>query len=204
MTTRRDLIAAAALLAPQSATKTLLKPAVLKPGDTVGLITPSTYVSDPDRIATAVRTIEYFGLKMKMGRNVRKQTGYVGDTIAQRVSDLHDMFRDPEVKAVFTIRGGYGSGQLLDDIDYDLIRRNPKIFVGYSDITALHLAIGKRTGLVTFHGPVVLSGFSAYTQEWFRKAMFSPQPLGAVTNPPESNLLRPAHPLRTVRPGKGR
>ena len=93
-----------------------MTPAVLKPGDTVGLITPSTYVSDPDRIAAAVRTIQYFGLKMKMGRNVRKQTGYVGGTIAQRVSDLHDMFRDPEVKAIFTIRGGYGSGQLLEDM----------------------------------------------------------------------------------------
>src|SRR5947209_6440120 len=78
--TRRDLMAAA-LLAPQaSSAKMLLKPPVLKAGDTVGLITPSTYVSDPDRIAAATRTIEYFGLKMKMGRNVRKQTGYVGGT----------------------------------------------------------------------------------------------------------------------------
>src|SRR3954465_391491 len=178
MTTRRDLIAAAALLAPQSASKTLLKPAVLKPGDTVGLITPSTYVSDPDRIATAVRTIEYFGLKMKMGRNVRKQTGYVGGTIAERVSDLHDMFQDPEVKAVFCIRGGYGSGQLLDRIDYELIRRNPKIFLGYSDITAMHLAIHKRTGLVTFHGPVALSRYTEYTQDSFRRVLFGARPIG--------------------------
>jgi muramoyltetrapeptide carboxypeptidase len=201
--TRRDLMAAA-LLAPQAAPKPLLKPAVLKQGDTVGLITPSTYVSDPDRIATAARTIEYFGLKMKMGQNVRKQTGYVGGTIAQRVSDLHDMFRDPDVKAVFTIRGGYGSGQLLDNIDYDLIRRNPKIFLGYSDITAMHLAIHQKTGLVTFHGPVTLSKFTGYTQEHFRKAMFEAGPIGAVTNPPPSDPLRPAHTLRTVKPGKAR
>ena len=202
--TRRNLMAAA-LLAPQaSSSTTLLKPAVLKPGDTVGLITPSTYVSDPDRIAAAVRTIEYFGLRMKMGRNVRKQTGYVGGTIAQRVSDLHDMFRDPEVKAVFTIRGGYGSGQLLDDIDYELIRRNPKIFLGFSDITALHLAIHQKTGLVTFHGPVTLSKFTGYTQEHFRKAMFDPKPIGSLTNPPLSDPLRPSHTLRTVKPGKAR
>jgi len=202
--TRRNLMAAA-LLAPQASTSaTLLKPAVLKPGDTVGLITPSTFVSDPDRIAAAVRTVEYFGLKMKMGQNVRKQTGYVGGTIAQRLSDLHDMFRDPEVKAVFTIRGGYGSGQLLDDIDYDLIRRNPKIFVGFSDITAMHLAIHKKTGLVTFHGPVTLSKFTGYTQEHFRKAMFDSKPIGSVTNPPLSDPLRPSHTLRTVKPGKAR
>jgi len=196
---------AAALLAPQASTSaTLLKPPVLKPGDTVGLITPSTFVSDPDRIAAAVRTVEYFGLKMKMGQNVRKQTGYVGGTIAQRLSDLRDMFRDPEVKAVFTIRGGYGSGQLLDDIDYDVIRRNPKIFVGFSDITAMHLAIHKKTGLVTFHGPVTLSKFTGYTQEHFRKAMFDSKPIGSVTNPPLSDPLRPSHTLRTVKPGKAR
>ena len=202
--TRRDLMATA-LLAPQvSSSLRLLKPAVLKPGDMVGMITPSTYVSDPDRIAAAVRTVEYFGLRMKMGRNVRKQTGYVGGTIAQRVSDVHDMFRDPEVKAVFTIRGGYGSAQLLDDIDYDLIRQNPKIFLGFSDITAMHLAIHQKTGLVTFHGPVTLSKFTGYTQEHFRKAMFDPKPIGSLSNPPPSDPLRPAHTLRTVKPGKAR
>lgn len=205
MMTRRGMMAAA-LLAPQVSTAQapLLKPPVLKAGDTVGLITPSTYVNDPDQIATAERTVQYFGLKMKMGRNVRKQTGYVGGTIAERVSDLHDMFRDPEVKAVFTIRGGYGSGQLLDNIDYDLIRRNPKIFIGYSDITAMHLAIHQKTGLVTFHGPVTLSKFTGYTQEHFRKALFDAKPIGTVTNPPSSDPLRPAHSLRTVKPGKAR
>lgn len=202
--TRRHLMAAPALLAAQAASKTLLKPKVLKPGDTVGLITPSTYVSDPEKIVLAAKTIEYFGLKMKMGKNVRKQTGYVGGTIAQRVSDLHDMFRDPEVKAVFTMRGGYGSAQLLDDIDYDLIRRNPKIFLGYSDITAMHLAIHQKTGLVTFHGPVTLSRFTGYTQEHFRRAMFDPKAIGSVTNPPASDPLRPSHNLRAVKPGKAR
>ena len=114
------------------------------------------------------------------------------------------MFRDPEVKAVFAIRGGYGASQLLDRIDYDLIRSNPKIFLGYSDITALHLAIQKRAGLVTFHGPVVLSRFTPYTQTYFRKALFEAEPMGRVTNPPDSDPLRPAHVLRTVRPGRAR
>jgi muramoyltetrapeptide carboxypeptidase len=114
------------------------------------------------------------------------------------------MFRDPEVKAVFAIRGGYGAAQLLDAIDYDLIRNHPKIFLGYSDITALHLAIQKRARLVTFHGPITLSRFTPYTQTYFRKALFETEPLGRITNPPDSDPLRPAHTLRTVRPGRAR
>lgn len=181
-----------------------LRPRVLKPNDAVGLITPSTYVSDPDRLALAVRTVEYFGLKAKLGRNVRQREGYLGGSVQERLADLHAMFADPEVKAVFPVRGGYGSAQLLDGVDYDLIRRNPKILIGYSDITALHLAIHQRTGLVTFHGPVTISGFSEYTQKHFRQALFETAPLGALSNPPESNPLRPAHTLRTVRPGRAR
>jgi muramoyltetrapeptide carboxypeptidase len=182
----------------------LVKPRVLRAGDTVGLITPSTYVSDPDELILVERTVKHFDLKMKMGANVRKRTGYLGGTVQERLDDLHSMFRDAEVNAVFCIRGGYGSPQLLDGIDYGLIRKNPKVFLGYSDITAMHLAIHKKAGLVTFHGPVALSRFSGYTQEYFRKALFETAPIGRVTNPPETNDLRPDHLLRTIRPGVAR
>ncbi len=184
------------------AQQSLIRPPALRPGDTVGLITPATFVSDPDRLALVARTMKYFGLKMKLGRHVGQRLGYLGGTDADRLNDLHDMFRDPEVKAVFAIRGGYGSARLLDRIDYGLLRRNPKIFLGYSDITALHLAIHRHAGLVTFHGPIVLSEFTDFTQACFRRALFEPKPLGRLTNPPETNQLRPAHTLRTVRPGK--
>lgn len=184
--------------------RTLLRPKVLRPGDTVGLITPSTYVSDPDKLLLAQRTIEHFGLKMKMGVNVRRREGYLGGSVQERLDDLHAMFRDPEVDAIFAIRGGYGSPQLLDRIDYDLIRSNPKIFLGYSDITALHLAIHKKAGLITFHGPVTLSSFPGYTQDNLRKALFETAPVGKLTNPPEANSLRPRHLLRTIRPGTAR
>jgi muramoyltetrapeptide carboxypeptidase len=173
----------------------------LKPGDTVGLITPATHVPDPDRLALAERTMKYFGLRMKMGKNAGKRMNDYRTSIEERLDDLHAMFRDKTVDAVFAIRGGYGSMQLLDRIDYDLIRRNPKIFLGYSDITAMHLAINKHSKLVTFHGPITLSRFTDYTQKYFRKALFETQPIGTVTNPPESNELRPSHPLRTIRPG---
>ena len=204
---RRDLLAYSALAAaaqPLSAVEPLLKPHALRPGDTVGLITPATYVSDPDRIAAAERTVRYFGLQPKFGRNVRKRNGYLGGSVEERVADLHEMFGDSDVKGVFCIRGGYGAMQLLDHIDYGLIRRNPKVFLGYSDITSLHLAIRKRTNLVTFHGPVTLSAFSRYTQESFRKALFDTKPIGRLTNPPESNELRPSHTTRTLHGGVAR
>lgn len=182
----------------------MINPKALRPGDTVGFVTPSTYVSSPDDIATALRTAEYFGLKVKMGANVRNRRGYLGGTIAERAADVNAMFRDPEVKAIFAIRGGYGSAQILPELDYGAIAKNPKIFQGYSDITAMHLAIHQKTGLVTFHGPVMLSGFSDYTVEHFKRALFETKPLGMLTNPPEKNTLRPNHTLRAVRPGTAR
>jgi len=203
--TRRHLLAGSFFTAlAQNSVPKLTRPRALRPGATVGLITPSTYVSDPDRLALAERTLKFFDLKPKFGRNVRKRNGYLGGSIEERLEDLHAMFADGSVDAVFAIRGGYGSGQLLDRIDYDLLRKNPKIFLGFSDITAMHLAIQKRAGLVTFHGPVALSEFSDYTQKHFRRALFETAPLGALTNPPDTNPLRPSHTLRTIRGGKAR
>jgi muramoyltetrapeptide carboxypeptidase len=196
--------AALAVRASEPAERPLIRPRALREGDTVGLITPATYVSDPDRLALAVRTVKYFGLRPKLGRNVARRTGYLGGSDQERVDDLHEMFRDPDVEGVFAIRGGYGSERLLDRIDYALLRANPKVFLGYSDITAMHLAIQKLAGLVTFHGPVLTSAFTEYTQKVFRRALFDTRPLGVLTNPPEQNALRPAHTLRVVRPGRGR
>lgn len=180
----------------------MVLPKQLRPGDLVGLITPATYVADPDRLALAERTLKYFGLHARWGKSVGKKSGYFGSSPGEQLDDLHSMFRDQEVKAVFAIRGGYGSEHLLDRIDYDLIRRNPKVFLGYSDITALHLAINKFARLVTFHGPIALSPFTEYTQQHFRRALFDPKPIGQVSNPKESNALRPAHSIRTVQPGR--
>jgi muramoyltetrapeptide carboxypeptidase len=179
----------------------LVRPRALRPGDVVGLITPATEVPDPDRLALAERTIKYLGLRMRRARNVGRRFGTYRESVEARLDDVHAMFRDPEVRGVFAIRGGYGSAHLLDRIDYDLIRRNPKVFVGYSDITAMHLAINRHARLVTFHGPIVLSRFTDYTQRHFRKMLFETAPPGKLTNPPESNELRPEHMLRTVRPG---
>jgi muramoyltetrapeptide carboxypeptidase len=205
MLNRRNFVAGAAAgaLYGQSGETRLLRPRVLKAGNTAGIIAPSTAVFDPDLLAAAERTMRHFGLKLKWGKFIRQRSEYQA-SVRERVEDLHSMFRDPEVDAVFAIRGGYGSEHLLDSIDYDLIRSNPKVFVGYSDITALHLAIQRKAGLVTFHGPVALSGFNDFTQGYFKKALFETKPIGRVGNPVESNDLHPRHTLRTVRTGTAR
>ncbi len=184
------------------ARRPLIRPKRLVEGNTVGLISPATPVSDPDLLQKAEQTIRHFGWKVKWGRSVGRKAGYFGSSVEDRLADLHAMFEDPEVDAVFAIRGGYGASHLLDGIDYDLIRRHPKVFVGYSDITALHLAIHQQTGLVTFHSPVPLSPLTGYSQKSFRQAITEARPLGRQTNPPESSSLRPLHPTRVVRPGQ--
>ena len=180
----------------------LLTPRPLAAGDTVALITPATYVSNPDALQLARRTVEFLGLKCKPGRNLGKRAGYLGGSVEERVSDLHEAFLDPEVKAVLCTRGGYGSAMLLDRIDFNLIHKHPKIFVGYSDITALHLGIHQKSKLITFHGPMALAGFSDYTLEHFKRALFDGRPLGVLGNPPEERVIRPKHPTRTLRGGQ--
>ncbi len=180
----------------------MIRPKVLSKGDTVGVIASGTAVPDPDRILEAQRILNYFNLKMKLGKYVNQGSGYKTRSLKERLANLHEMFSDPEVKAIFELRGGYGSIQLLDHINYDLIKQNPKIFFGFSDITALHLAIHKQTGLVTFHGPVLLSPFKGYTADYFQKAIFATVPLGELTNSTDEQDIKPKHPLRTITAGQ--
>ncbi len=180
----------------------IIKPKVLTIGDTVGVIAPGTSVSDPIDIYRTEEVLNFFGLKMRLGDFVIKGSGYKSRSVNERLKDIHMMFEDDSISGVFCIRGGFGSMELLDKINYDLIKSNPKIFIGYSDITALHLAINKMTGLVTFHGPVLLSSFSNFTIENFRKAIFSNEPLGSLRNPDVKNGFRISHPLISIKSGK--
>lgn len=178
-----------------------IKPKKLKPGDTVAVIAPGTAVVDPDDIARAKEALDFFCLNMKLGKNVLSGSGYKTRGIKERLEDLHNAFADSDVKAVISIRGGYGSPQLLDGIDYGLIGENPKVFIGYSDITALHLAIFKHSKLVTFHGPMPLASFSGQTAENFKKAVFSSEPIGTLSNPEIKAGIRKLYPTRTIRAG---
>lgn len=166
---------AATLAAAAQRPRHLLKARRLRPGDTVGLITPSGHV-DQEQIDKCVRNLQSLDLKVKLGRNIRALRGNFAGTAKQRLEDLHCMFADPEISGIWAAHGGSGAIGLLEALDYDLIRRNPKVFVGYSDITALHLAILRRAGLVTFHGPVATSTFSEYSVAHLRAVLMTPKP----------------------------
>lgn len=152
----------------------LIKPARLREGDLVGLIAPGGHTNDA-ALAQAVANIESLGLRVRLGDNVHYVYGNYGGTVEQRIADLHAMFLDPEIKAVWAVRGGSGCISLLEHIDYRLIRAHPKVLIGYSDITCLHLALLKKSGLVTFHGPVGSSTFSEYSVAQMRSVLMAPQ-----------------------------
>ncbi|MBL7224853.1 MAG: LD-carboxypeptidase [Desulfobacteraceae bacterium] len=137
----------------------LIKPPRLRPGDLISIISPAGPV-DESELQPDLRLLESSGLRIHVAPHVYDRHDYLAGDDEARLSDLHAMFRDRKIKAIFCARGGYGTLRLLDKIDYDLIREHPKIIVGYSDITALMMAINKKTGLVTFHGPMV-RGLSA-------------------------------------------
>ncbi len=183
----------------------MVKPRTLKPGDTIGLITPSSYVFDTWRIDLAAARLEnQLGVRCRLGRYVKGRHGYMAGTEKERLEDLHAMFADRDVAGVFCLEGGYGTERLLSGIDYELLRRNPKVLLGFSDITGLHLAITRKAGLVTFHGPVALGSLPPWSLASLKKALFSPEPIGELSNPPEEDPNWPAFPLHTVASGKAR
>jgi muramoyltetrapeptide carboxypeptidase len=181
----------------------LIKPPRLQKGDLVGLIAPGGYTSDA-AIQKAVKTIEALGFRVKPGNYLREVWGNYGGTVAARIADLHGMFRDPEVKAIWAIRGGSGCISLLKHLDFELIRKHPKILLGYSDITALHLAIHRHAGVVTFHGPVASSTSSAYSNEHMLAVLMDPRATYTIPMAPENArraALEPHYAVRTVHGG---
>jgi len=132
----------------------ILKGARLQPNQTVGIIAPSSPVNQSE-ISEGLNLLESFPLEVKLGEHLFDRLNYLAGADHDRVSDLHQMFSDPDIKAIFCARGGYGSARLLNKIDFDLMRKNPKIIVGFSDLTALLIAIYKQSGLITIHGPTL-------------------------------------------------
>jgi len=172
---RRDMIKGVALLPligeqalanagkePSAATKRI-KPKRLRVGDTIAVIAPSSAAS-PEAWERAIANVETLGMKAVVGKFARGSHRFFSGTDEERLHDLHWAFQDRQIDGVWCVRGGSGAPRLLPKIDYKLIRRNPKVFIGYSDITALHLAISQQTGLVTFHGPVASSELSDYSR----------------------------------------
>jgi len=170
--------------------KSFAVPRRLRPGDLIGVISPAGPVS-PSDLKPGLDLLAARGYRIREAPHLYDQNGYLAGDDASRLSDLHNMFRDESVAAIMCSRGGYGSLRLLDRIDYDLIRKRPKIMVGYSDITALLLAVYQQTGLVVFHGPMVrgLSTSTPANMDGLLRILSSQQPL--LLEPVEGTPLIP-------------
>lgn len=131
---------------------TLIKPKALKQGDTIGFCAPAYYML-PDDIEECAQNIEKLGFRVHVHPQCYVNDAWLGGTVEQRVNALHDLFEDPNINAIVLTSGGYGCMQLLEHIDFDLIKRNPKIIIGYSDLTVLLASIQHHCGFVTYHGP---------------------------------------------------
>lgn len=172
----------------------LIKPPHLRSGDAVAVVSPSWGgpAAFPDRFDRGLARLAELGLRPVVMTAARGTRRWMSGTIRERVGDLHDAFADPSFRGVIASIGGAHSAQLLASLDFDLIRRNPKVFCGYSDITSLHHAIHAMTGLVTFYGPAVMPEFGewpepdAYTIDYFRRALMQTEPVGEVSTPPYS------------------
>lgn len=143
-----------------------MKPPRLSRGDTVGIVSPSWGGAGefPHRVEQGVRELERLGYRVRFGRHALNSVSFVSDTPENRASDLHDMFRDPDVRLILAAVGGDHSCHLLPLLDFDLIARHPTILIGFSDVTVLNVAIWQTTGLITFNGPALLTDFAEYPQ----------------------------------------
>ncbi|MBT8379808.1 MAG: LD-carboxypeptidase [Ignavibacteria bacterium] len=169
-----------------------IKPKKLKKNGVIGIISPASSPEDITQIEKGVRYLERLGYRTKIGKNVGKSSGYLAGSDEERVKDLHEMFKDKIVDAIICVRGGYGAFRILDLIDYKIIKNNPKIFVGFSEITALQIAILQKTGLITFAGPMLASNLSgkisSFTEDHFWKSITSNKKAGRIKLPNNSKL----------------
>lgn len=168
----------------------ILKPSRLRKGDVIGVIAPAS----PMKLAlleSGVRYLEGLGYRVKLGKHVFKTHGYLAGTDKERAQDFNNMFRDRRVQAIICVRGGYGTPRLLPLLDYEAMQQHPKIFVGYSDLTTIQLAMFKHAGLITFSGPMVAAemgrGIDPFTEENFWRMITSAFPFGEVQKPNGEN-----------------
>ncbi|MEM9829400.1 MAG: LD-carboxypeptidase [Bacteroidota bacterium] len=172
------------LLSPSPATSPLptIKPNRLKAGDTVGLITPSRYLTE-EKLRESVENLGKLGFRVKYTDNMLVKKGYLGGTDQQRADDINQMFADESVTGIMCATGGYGTTRLLPYLDYNVIRNNPKVLIGFSDITGLLYGLHSQTGLVCFHGPMGTSDYNDYTVKYFQQILMESQSSLTYQNP---------------------
>lgn len=166
------------------------KPPAIKPGDTIGIVSPASSIEE-SKLENGVRLLEERGYKIRIGKHAFEKDGFLAGPDEHRAADLHDAWFDPEVKAVICSRGGYGASRILPMLALDKMAKSPKLFVGFSDVTALHLALSRR-GLVTLHAPMLLSFVQerpqGVAQMWF-SAMEGTAPIELPNEAPKAETL---------------
>jgi len=207
---RRQLLhfgaAASSLLAaapPARAAGALLAPR-LRPGDTLGLVSPANATFEREPLKIAIESLQALGFKVKPGTHVAARRGPFAGTDEQRAADVNAMFADDAVAGILAMTGGSGCNRIVDKLDYDLIRRRPKFFGGFSDLTSLVNAIQRQTGLVTFHSPVAASEWNDYSVQSFRSIAMNAE-AALLRNPvvrPADDLVAREERITTVRAGK--
>ncbi|MED7787958.1 LD-carboxypeptidase [Francisella sp. 19X1-34] len=171
----------------------VVRPQALHKGDTVALLASASAVAS-EQIQDSIDKLQSLGLKVKLGHYVNPiyQDGYFSAKAKYRAQDLNNAFTDPNVKAIYEIRGGWGSAQLLPLINYSQIAKNPKIIIGFSDITSLLLAINKETGLITFHGPLGVEPWPDFSRKYMKEVLFDSK----------KAIFKSVTPTQTIYPGK--
>jgi muramoyltetrapeptide carboxypeptidase len=183
----------------------LIRPKRLQPGDTIAFINPSSAIYERAPYEIARESLQALGFKVKEAPHLRARYGQFAGTDAQRAADVNAMFADPSVQGVLALTGGSGGNRILQQLDYGLIRRHPKVLAGFSDITALINAIHVQTGLVTFHAPVGISEWNAFSVEHFRGTLMDGQAM-LLANPrdKDDNIVPKTGRITTLRGGKAR
>ena len=160
-----------------------LKAKRLKVGDTIAIASPAGAVWDDTQVEKFTGILSGFGFNVILCTTLKRKVGYFSGTDEQRAKELNDLFANKDVKGIFCMKGGWGCARILDKLDYNLIAQNPKVLIGFSDITTLLNAIYAKTGLITFHGPVGNSGWNEWTTSVFKnvvmyagQTVFSPGP----------------------------
>ena len=145
----------------------LIKPKKLEKGDTISIIAPSGGVESDENLLRATAYLKSLGYNVKWGKNVLKTNKYLAGTDNERLEDLHNAFKDKGINAIIALKGGYGAIRLINKIDYNLIKQNPKIFAGYSDITGLSAMLLKHSGLITYSAPMINGDFGIKSKDKF-------------------------------------
>ena len=177
----------------------MLTPPLLARGARVALVAPAGPLRGEEDLARAIDNVRHFGWEPAPGAHVLARTGYFAGSDRERLQDLQHAIAAEEIDAIWFVRGGYGAMRLLDALDYDVLRRRPKSIIGYSDITAVHAAIGERSGLVSYHGPTARARLSSFTRDSLARAVVAgADPCG---NAPSARVLRPGRARGTLRGG---